>query len=136
MNRIFNSFLKKTMPRRHPVIRRAFFYVLLAVGVCAMPIANQYQGLAQFGSSGQFRPLAPTQGQLPGCRALPDEKNHSEALDRSSRDPKHCGTAMASTALWMITTSLTPQSPVAHRLLDIANGPDHQPRLQSVRLLI
>jgi len=124
------------MARRHPSIRRGFFYLLLAIGVCAMPVANQYRRMAQFGSHRQSWPVSPSNTSLPGCRVLPDEKNVSEALELSSRDPTQGGIHVANTAAPMITTALMPQRPVEYSSLEITNCTDQQPALQSVRLLI
>ena len=120
----------------HSLIHRSLAYSLLAVGVCLMPFANQYLRMAQFSHGGECRPVLACCGRLPGCRALPNEKNVSEALERSSRDPKQSGIAAASATLLIAATPLAPLGSIAHWPLEFANCTDQKLHWQWIRLLI
>ena len=124
------------MVRRHLPIRRGLLYLLLAVGVCAMPAANQYARLAQLGAHAQFKPIAAPPTRLPGCRAMPDEKSISEARELSSRNPRQGGMSTPGAAVPAMPTSFTSQRPVELWLLEIANDAARQLPSQSLRLLI
>ena len=124
------------MVYRRLLIHRGFLCSLLAVGVEVMPIANQYRLLADYSGKAECRPVVASTGRLPGCRALPNEKNLSEALEQSSRDPKHGGMPATSVVMPMIAASFRPHGQREYLPLKTASCTDQKIHWHLVRLLI